>query len=136
MSTRTIVKGFRYRLEPTSEQEEGFRRHAGARRWLWNYALERKIAHYKATGKSLSRFEIQKELPRLKRQPETAWLAECDSQALPVVLLDLERAFTNFFQERARFPSGRAGIRAVLPSASPREWSSRTTGSMSPRSAG
>ncbi len=40
----------------------------------------------------------------LKEKPETAWLKEADSQALQQVLKDLHRAFTNFFEKRARYP--------------------------------
>ncbi len=36
--------------------------------------------------------------------PETAWLKEADSQALQQTLKDLHRAFTNFFERRARYP--------------------------------
>ncbi len=40
----------------------------------------------------------------MKGKPETAWLSECDSQALQQVLRDLARAFTNFSKRRARYP--------------------------------
>lgn len=79
-------------------------RMAGARRWVWNWGLARWKETYEATGKSISLKQLSAELTALKREPGTAWLGEVDSQALQQVLKDLHRAFTNFFEERARYP--------------------------------
>ncbi len=47
---------------------------------------------------------LASELTALKTKPETAWLKDADSQALQQVLNDLDQAFVNFFEKRARFP--------------------------------
>jgi putative transposase len=101
---RTIHTTYRYRLEPTPEQVAQMRRFAGARRWVWNWALTRKQAYYQATKTGLSYQALCAELTALKRLPDTAWLAEMHAQSLQQVLRDLERAFKNFFEKRARFP--------------------------------
>ena len=54
MNSSTYQKALRYRLKPTFEQETVFRQWAGARRWVFNYFLARRIEHYKVTGKTLS----------------------------------------------------------------------------------
>ncbi|GLC28224.1 RNA-guided endonuclease InsQ/TnpB family protein [Roseisolibacter agri] len=95
---------FRFRLEPTAEQAAQLGRLAGARRWVWNWALERRTATYRADGKSVSWAALSAELTGLKQAPAMAWLAEVDSQALQQALADLKRAFANFFESRARFP--------------------------------
>jgi putative transposase len=104
METRIIQKTFLYRLNPNSEQETQFRQFAGCRRYIWNWALLRKQQHYKQTGKSLSYLKLAAELTRLKHMPATSWLASADSQCLQQALRDLERAFLNFFEKRARYP--------------------------------
>jgi putative transposase len=43
-------------------------------------------------------------LTALKDQTDTLWLREIDSQLLQQTLRDLDQAFSNFFQRRARFP--------------------------------
>jgi putative transposase len=48
--------------------------------------------------------DLAAELTQLKRQPQTAWLAEIDSQLLQQVLRDLDQAFRAFFAKRAGFP--------------------------------
>jgi putative transposase len=97
-------KTYRFRMRPTRAQESGLNRLAGARRWVWNWALGRWKDHYKATGKTISLAQLSCELTALKQQPETAWLKEADSQALQQTLKDLHRAFANFFAKRARHP--------------------------------
>src|SRR5882762_3042597 len=98
-----VQKCYQYRIHPTTEQEERFRQFAGCRRVVWNWALARRVEHYKQTGKSLS-FEDQcKELTLLKQQEEYAYLQEADSQALQQVLRDLNQAFQNFFRNPKHF---------------------------------
>ncbi len=99
-----IRKGCRFRLEPTGRQLPGFVRMSGARRWVWNWALERRIQHYRDHRATLSFAPLSRELTRLKRQPDTRWLQEVDSQALQQALRDLDQAFRRFFAKRARFP--------------------------------
>src|SRR4051794_4968304 len=96
-------KVFKCRLEPTDKQEALLHRMAGARRWVYNWALARRTGTYKATGKSVSWSDLSKELTALKQQPETAWLKEVDSQLLQQSLADVQRAFCNFFEGRAKF---------------------------------
>lgn len=48
--------------------------------------------------------DLNKELTELKRRPGMEWLRDADSQSLQEALRDLDRAFRNFFEKRARFP--------------------------------
>jgi putative transposase len=102
------------RLEPTREQERrraeerALTRFAGARRWVWNWALEQRKQHYVETGKSLGVSPLCVRLTVLKREPEYAWLREIDSQLLQQAIRDVHCAFTNFFDHRARFPRFKA----------------------------
>ncbi len=104
MESTTLRRVYRFRIEPTSPQDEGFRRYAGARRFIWNWALQQKRTHYAATGKSLSEKELSARLTALKSETDTAWLKEMDSQLLQQVLADLKKAFTSFFEKRAKYP--------------------------------
>src|SRR6266511_3061548 len=101
---RTLQTTYRYRLEPTEEQAAQMRRFAGARRWVWNWALRRKKAHYAEMKARLTYNALAAELTLLKQQSETAWLREIDSQALQQVLRDLDHAFSAFFAKRAGYP--------------------------------
>src|SRR5579875_3574709 len=104
MEPTTVRRVYRFRLAPTAAQAQGLQRYAGARRWVWNWALRQKRGQSRATGRSLPENELSARLTALKGEPETAWLKEMDSQLLQQACADLKRAFTNFFERRARYP--------------------------------
>jgi putative transposase len=97
-------KTYRFRMRPKTDQGRSLNRMAGARRFVWNWALGRWKDHYQATGKSITYNRLAAELTALKRQPGLEWLRDVDSQALQQVLKDLHRAFANFFEKRAGYP--------------------------------
>jgi putative transposase len=100
----THHKTYRFRMRPKRAQAQALNRMAGARRFVWNWALRRWKDHSAATGKSITYNRLAAELTALKRQPGLEWLGDVDSQALQQVLKDLCRAFANFFAKRARSP--------------------------------
>ncbi|MFA7220580.1 MAG: IS200/IS605 family element RNA-guided endonuclease TnpB [Synergistaceae bacterium] len=100
----TILKAYKYRMYPNKQQEILLLKHFGCTRWLYNYALDKKIKAYKQENKNLSRFEIQKDLPMLKKSKETEWLKEINSQSLQAALEHLDNAYRKFFKEKAGFP--------------------------------
>ena len=101
MSERKV---FKFKLEPTAEQEHRLNCFAGARRFVYNWGLSRCRAHYQETGKGISWKQLSDEFTALKSQPGFEWLQEMDSQALQQALADLKRAFINFFEKRACYP--------------------------------
>jgi putative transposase len=107
-------------MEPNRTQAEKLGFMAGARRFVWNWALAQRRNHYQQTGKSLPWPELSRQLTELKQQADTAWLKDADSQALQqAVKVDLRRAFVNFFQKRAHYPRfksrKRDGARFCIP---------------------
>ncbi|MBX6316720.1 MAG: helix-turn-helix domain-containing protein [Isosphaeraceae bacterium] len=68
MATQTKV--YRFWIKPTADQEAALNRMAGARRWVWNWALARKREYYQATGKTLTFRALGLELTALKSRPE------------------------------------------------------------------
>ena len=97
-------KAYKYRLYPTKEQEVLLSKHFGSARWVYNYALNKKIVAYQTNKESLSRFTIQKDLVTLKKSEDTKWLKEVNSQTLQASLENLDKAFTKFFRDKKGFP--------------------------------
>jgi putative transposase len=95
-------KSFKYRIYPTNQQIELLEKHFGSCRFVYNLALETKITAYQSVGKSLSAFELIKQITDLKKDCE--WLKEVDSQALQQTILDLEKAYSGFFKNKMGFP--------------------------------
>jgi putative transposase len=100
-----ILKAYKYRLYPTEEQKVLLAKHFGCSRWIYNYALDKKVKAYQTTKESLSRFTIQKDIPKLKQLEETNWLKEVNSQSLQASLENLDKAFTRFFRDKKGFPN-------------------------------
>ena len=98
------LKAYKYRLYPTKTQGVLLAKHFGCARYIYNYGLERKIKAYSETKKSVSRFTIQADLPKLKKAEATKWLSEVNSLSLQAALLNLDMAFTRFFKEKRGFP--------------------------------
>lgn len=99
-----IYKAYKYRIYPTNEQKEKISMHIGCSRYIYNYGLDLKIKSYHLEKKTISRFDIQKNLPILKRNEETKWLQEVNSQTLQSSLENLDKAFTRFFRDKQGFP--------------------------------
>ena len=99
-----MYKAFKYRLYPNKQQEELIAKHIGCSRWVYNYGLNRKITSYQQDKKGISRFDIQKELPILKKKEETKWLTEVNSLTLQSSLEHLDQSFTKFFRDKKGFP--------------------------------
>jgi putative transposase len=99
-----VLKAYEYRIYPTDEQKMQIAQHIGCARWIYNYALEKKSKAWSESRKNLSRFDIQKDLPKLKKQEETKWLVEVNSQTLQASLEHLEHAYKRFFKEKKGFP--------------------------------
>jgi putative transposase len=91
-------KVYRFKLRPTKAQTQKLVMMAGSRRFLWNWALAKRTMQYKLTGKGLTYAQQNLELTALKKQPETQWLKEVDSQASQEALRDLDKAFQRWFK--------------------------------------
>ena len=98
-----VKKSFLYRLYPNKAQAILLDKHFGCTRLIYNWALGEKIRVYQDTGESLSRYKLQEQLPVMK-QTERPWLAEVNAQSLQASLINLDRAFLNFFKHKTKFP--------------------------------
>lgn len=97
-----MIKAYKYRIYPNEEQKILLEKHFGAMRWVYNWALEKKIKHYKKTNKTLSFFKLIPELTKERYKNE--WLLEINAQSLQNSLLNLDRAFNKFFKKQSQFP--------------------------------
>jgi putative transposase len=98
-----MLKAFKYRIFPTTEQAELINKHIGSARFVFNLALECKQIAYAGSKVNLSCFDLVKQLPDLKKECE--WLKEVNSQSLQQSIVNLDVAFTKFFKGQADFPN-------------------------------
>jgi putative transposase len=100
---KDMITATKIRIYPDIQQVEKLAKSFGCARWLWNNSLDECQKTYKDTGKGLGHFALNNRLPGLKQSVE--WLGETHSQVLQSVCLNLSRAFINFFERRAEYPS-------------------------------
>ena len=99
-----INKTYRFHLFPTKEQEVLLNQHFGHSRWVYNHFLNERKEQYQADKKSDNYYKQAATLTKLKKEGETKWLKEVNSQTLQFALRSLDTAFLNFFRGNAQFP--------------------------------
>ena len=107
-----MIRTYKIRLFPTKEQEQLFYKHIGACRFIWNWGLDTQINYYQKTGKKYSGYDLMKMLTPLKKTEEYSWLNEVSNASLQTILLDLDRAYKNFFKSGFGFPKFKSKKRA------------------------
>lgn len=101
---RVINKTYRFRIYPNKEQEVLLNKHFGCSRFVYNYFLNERKEQYKKDKKSDNYHAQAKTLTDLKKQEDTIWLKEVNSQTLQFALRCLDTAYVNFFRGNAQFP--------------------------------
>jgi len=96
------LRAFRFRIEPSREQETRLNDIFGSVRFVYNWGLETKIREYQETGRSPGVFDLMKRLPALKQ--EHPWLSESIGQSLQASLRNLDRAYTILLPQEDRIP--------------------------------
>ena len=91
------VRGYKYRIYPTKEQEAKFNQMFGNARVVFNYFLGVRQRAWKEEQRSVGYFETSRLLTELKRNPEFTWLNLSDSMSLQESLRDLDNGFQLFF---------------------------------------
>ncbi len=98
-----MLTAIKVRLYPSNEQQVALSKSFGCARWYWNHALNACIQHYENTGKTLPLKNYKGLLPQLK--VEYPWLkSDCYSAVLQCVAINLNKAYANFFEGKAKFP--------------------------------
>jgi len=101
---KTIFRTYQFELKPTQEQKVLLDKHFGCVRYVYNHFLNQRKEQYQANKKSDNYYVQAKTLTELKKQDETVWLKEVNSQTLQFALRSLDTAFLNFFRGNAQFP--------------------------------
>ena len=100
-----MLRATKVRIYPTPEQIAFLDRQFGAVRFVWNMALAIRIHRYRVHGESLSaKHHLKPLLAVAKKSRKYGWLADFDGHSLQQACINLDRAFKNFLEKRARYP--------------------------------
>lgn len=100
-----MLKSIKYELKPNKAEQQMLNKTFGCARFVYNWALDKKIKAYTNDKTKLSCFDLMKELTSLKKEENYSWLNEVGSQQLQQSLSNLDNAFTNFFKVKKGFPN-------------------------------
>lgn len=106
-----MLVAHRIRLDPNRVQATQLARAAGAARFSYNWGLAEWQRQYQARKENPalpapSQLSLRRQLNAIKRE-QFPWMLEVTKNAPQMALIQLGRAFENFFAKRARYPSFR-----------------------------
>jgi putative transposase len=98
-------RAYKYRVYPTPEQQHILACTFGCCRFVYNWALRQKTDAYYNEHRRLYYKDLSERLTELKKQEDYSWLSEVSSVPLQQALRHLDKAFLNFFEGRAKYPT-------------------------------
>ena len=107
-------KGYKFRIYPTKDQETLLGKMFGCNRFVWNHFLNKQQESYLKNKESteetrlkgyLSYYENCENLTKLKKESETSFLKETNSQSLQSTLKELDNSYKRFFNKTSGFPN-------------------------------
>ena len=96
-------RAYKYRFYPTDEQKRILAQTFGCCRFVYNWGLSTRKTAYFQHGQKLTYNDLSAMLPNLKK--EYPWLADVSSVPVQQSLRHLDRAYKNFFEGRAKYPT-------------------------------
>ena len=99
----TVQKGIKFRIYPNKQQKNLIDSTFGCCRLVYNKGLAMRNEAFQ-NGEKAGYSQTSLMLTGLKKQDDFSFLKEVDAVALQQSLRDLDRAFQNYFQKRAKEP--------------------------------
>ena len=99
-----MKRAYKYKIKPTMKQQHQLLRAFGCARFIYNWGLDKKTKAWTNEHKSISYFELAKELTQLKQTEEHKWLKNVPNECLQQSLRNLDNAYTQFFKAKKGFP--------------------------------
>lgn len=106
--TKSFIVGFKTKLDPTVKQLIYFARACGTARFAYNWALEQWIEQYKAhladpTKPLPNECALRRQFNQLKKTEKYAWIMQVTKCAPQNAIIDLGKAFKNYFKNPKHF---------------------------------
>ncbi|HVB03869.1 MAG TPA: RNA-guided endonuclease TnpB family protein [Chitinophagaceae bacterium] len=96
-----MLKAYKYRIYPTADQEELINKTLGCCRYVYNTSIYLRKWLWESK-RTISAYDLMHQLAEAKG--DFPWLAEPDSQALNAAILNMDKAYQQFFKHSKGFP--------------------------------
>jgi putative transposase len=97
-----MLKAIKIRIYPTDNQEVYINKLLGTCRYIYNNLLAFKKQEYEEKQNNISFGQLGKHLTELKIENE--WIKDSHSKVLQQSMVDLDKAYKNFFKEKKGYP--------------------------------
>jgi putative transposase len=101
--SKQTKRAYKYRFYPTAEQQKVLAQTFGCCRFVYNWGLSTRKMAYFQHGQRMYYNDLAAMLPVLKEQ--YPWLRDASAVPLQQALRHLDRAFVNFFEGHADYPT-------------------------------
>ena len=99
-----VQKAVKVQIYPKDSDLELLAKHFGVRRWIYNKFLEIRQKEYISNSVTINYNQCSALVTQMKKQEETTWLKEVNSQTIQATLKDLDSAYGRFFKKQTKFP--------------------------------
>lgn len=99
-----MIKTLKIKLKPNNKQKTKMFQFAGAKRFAYNWALNRQQENYKNGGKFINDGDLRKEFTQLKKQEEYKWLYSISNNVTKQAIKDACLSYKRFFKGQSKFP--------------------------------
>ena len=101
-----LLKSFKTEINPTAEQKNKINRTIGTCRFVYNFYLAHNREIYERANRFVSGYDFSIWLNNdyIPNNPEFAWIKEVSSKSVKQSIMNAQKAFKNFFDEKANFP--------------------------------
>lgn len=111
---KNTYRGYQFELYPTEEQKEKFSQDFGTYRYIYNYLLNLQKETYKNEKRYISKFDMTKEITKLKKVEGQEFLSLTSKDTLDLAAEDLDNSYQMFFKGINERPDFKAKYRSEL----------------------
>lgn len=99
-----MIKTIKVMLCPNNKQKSKLFAMAGARRFAYNWAIDKEKQNYQDNKNFLFDRDVRKLFTQFKTLPENSWLNNISNDVTKQAIKDACQAYKNFFEHRTKFP--------------------------------
>ena len=92
-----MIKTYKIKLKPNNKQKTKLLQFCGAKRFAYNWALNKQKENYANGGKFISDYDLRKQFTQLKKTEEYKWLYSISNDVTKQAIKDCCLAYKRFF---------------------------------------